>query len=559
MKNKSYLIFLFLLTFVPFNITARTHITDWYIKDFYTEIRVNEDRSLHIVEKITADCGEQRRHGIYRIVPNRMTTAEGKKVKTPIELLSITDFDNKKYNYEATNNVLNRTITWKIGDRNIYVSGENYYRIEYIAYNAIHDDVLDWNILGSFWDLEIDNFKAKVIFPDNLIIKENDVSYAAGLFGLNETGIMSFYLEDENTIIFNSERTIKKREGATVTISLPSGYFNYDLTTSTFVKVYGDYFFFLVPLILFVFSLMMWKKHGEDYKHKGFVREFTGVKGTSPLLSGVVFANGRVDNNFMSAAIISMAINGYLKIVEKERKVLFTNVKEIYLEKLKEGDMDCSIEKMIFDTIFKKEESVSLSSLRQIMTTEIRKIKKAIEEKIISDDYFYKKGIKMQKIKAIIAVFIFIFGFPFFALNINLGISIILSSIILFTFSFLMPKRTKKGLEVYLHMRGLKEYMSIAEKERQQFYEEEGIFERLLPYAIIFGIVKEWAKKMEQIYGGDYFKNYTPMWYAGSMNSFDVNSLSRTISSVSSQIGSSTSSSSSGAGGGGGGGGGGGW
>ncbi|MFZ2882616.1 MAG: DUF2207 domain-containing protein, partial [Candidatus Moraniibacteriota bacterium] len=84
---------------------------------------------------------------------------------------------------------------------------------------------------------------------------------------------------------------------------------------------------------------------------------------------------------------------------------------------------------------------------------------------------------------------------------------------------------------------------------------------------IVFGMAKLWAKKMEEIYGEDYFKNYHPVWYVGlgsDFNSFDAGSFTDSLNSISSSINSNVSSGSGaggsgGSGGGGGGGGGGGW
>ena len=42
------------------------------------------------------------------------------------------------------------------------------------------------------------------------------------------------------------------------------------------------------------------------------------------------------------------------------------------------------------------------------------------------------------------------------------------------------------------------------------------IIDKFLPYAIVFGIAELWAKKMQLIYGEDYFKNYHPVWFIGS-------------------------------------------
>jgi uncharacterized membrane protein len=92
----------------------------------------------------------------------------------------------------------------------------------------------------------------------------------------------------------------------------------------------------------------------------------------------------------------------------------------------------------------------------------------------------------------------------------SLFICILISGILFLIFSPFMPKRNKKGAETYWQILGFKEYINKAEKHRAQFYEKENIFEKYLPYAIIFGSTKKWAKAFERIY-----KN-PPSWYEGN-------------------------------------------
>lgn len=127
-----------------------------------------------------------------------------------------------------------------------------------------------------------------------------------------------------------------------------------------------------------------------------------------------------------------------------------------------------------------------------------------------------------------------------------------------------MPKRTLAGAELNWEIKGFRMFMETVDKHRAEFYEKENIFEKFLPYAIVFGITGLWIKKMKDIYGEDFYRTYAPVWFIGNMGSFDADSLNGAISGLSSSIASNTSSPSGsgeagGAGGGGGGGGGGGW
>jgi len=151
--------------------TTKNNIDDWYIKNFATQITVNKDASLDIKERIVADCGKAlNKHGIFRIIPEEIKIKGGEKIKTPIKLLSITDFKGNKIKYTKIYNSNDKTITWKIGDPNKTVQGVNNYIIHYQVRNAVRFknksfDELYWNLVGTFWQLKIDNFQAFIKFP----------------------------------------------------------------------------------------------------------------------------------------------------------------------------------------------------------------------------------------------------------------------------------------------------------------------------------------------------------------------------------------------------------
>lgn len=134
---------------------------------------------------------------------------------------------------------------------------------------------------------------------------------------------------------------------------------------------------------------------------------------------------------------------------------------------------------------------------------------------------------------------------------------------------------TAKGAEVRDHLKGLKVFIEWAEADRIRMLQSpQGaervpvdvsdsrvmlkLYEVLLPYAVVFGQEKEWAKELAVLYGD----GRSPGWYSGS-SGFNAAAFSAGISHLSSSTASSSSTSggSSGggsAGGGGGGGGGGG-
>jgi uncharacterized membrane protein len=134
--------------------------------------------------------------------------------------------------------------------------------------------------------------------------------------------------------------------------------------------------------------------------------------------------------------------------------------------------------------------------------------------------------------------------------------------------SRVMPAKTAAGAELLRRTLGFRNYMEVAEKERQRFAERENIFSEYLPYAIVFGCVERWAEAFKDID----VSAQTASWYVGS-TPFNSNSLSSSLQGFSSNLGSAIVSTpggkggsgfsggggGGGAGGGGGGGGGGSW
>lgn len=140
-----------------------------------------------------------------------------------------------------------------------------------------------------------------------------------------------------------------------------------------------------------------------------------------------------------------------------------------------------------------------------------------------------------------------------------------------------ISKRTMLGLELSNYMDGLKRYIQMAETSRLSFLQSvdgadtstSGIvklYEKLLPYAAIFGLEKTWLKELQRYYDED--SDLAPDWCMGALSAValddfakSMNTLVSSVSTISSVSSSSSSGSSGGgfSGGGGGGGGGGGW
>ncbi|KKP89604.1 MAG: hypothetical protein UR94_C0034G0005 [Parcubacteria group bacterium GW2011_GWA2_36_10] len=536
-------------------------INDWYLKDFHSDIIVNTDSSLLITEKIIADCGNLAgKHGIFRVLPTQINTSEG-KILTPIELVSITDYAGQPLKYSTTKQ--NNTITWKIGDPDITVKGENTYQIVYKVKNAIrfqeNFEELWWNLNGNFWELETDNYTADIHFPEAISQDNTQIDYYTGLYGSKDKNLAIWEWQDK-VLHFQSADILRKGEGISISVSMPKNIFTpYQIT---FSDKYPSWPWLAWPILTFIFCFTFWKKHGKDpHWHKTVIAEYEVPDNLTPMQMSMLSGLGILNNKAISGSIIKLACDGIIKIEEIAAKTLGFSKKDYKLTVVNEKKSVNLIagEKFLLESIFEDQKEIILSDLKKTFYKKLPDIKKTIRGFLEENSY-------VEKNKYFSKVFLYSFGIYFIFLVFFLFFSgaVVFSLLIVFFFSLLMNKRTMKGAEVEWRIRGFKLFISTAEKYRAQFYEKENMFEKILPYAIAFGLTGKWVKAMKDIYGAEKFAAMTPVWFIGSGANFDIDNFFSALTSMTSAI-SQSASSSTGAGGGGfsggggGGGGGGGW
>jgi len=555
-------------------VQARENITDWYIRDFRAEFNVHQDSTMIVTEWITADCDDlPDKHGIFRVLPTVAHTPAGDRA-TPVELTSITDFHGKPYQFTTSVNTSDDTITWKIGSPKKTVTGINEYKIVYVVKNIIRDqgtfDEWYWNVLGDAWVMPIDAFTATITFPQTVTTPEK-LSVYSGVRGSSDNRLVETRWKNEQTLLVQTSRALSPGEGVTVSQVFPKGTFT--LYQFSWWELYGKYLWFILPIIVFFLLYRLWKKHGDDPEwDKPIIPEYEIPEGFNMLTLGSLLKNGRLTNDYITAALIELAVKGVITIKKETEKVLFLKHDEYIFEKHSSHHLLLTQEQSkLLEAVFATSDTVKLSSLKNTFHAKITEIQQAARRTLITHGYFEPAGFQYQKLITFTLVggIFLLFGLgvvlAFMSFSWSIFLAVSMSGVLALFFIAIMPKRTQLGVETHAKIQGLKLYMETAEKYRQQFHEKEGLFETLLPVAILFGMTKEWIKKMEHIYGADYFATYHPIWFVGNFDDgFSAQSFISAMESVSSSIASNmgTNSGSSGggsSGGGGGGGGGGGW
>ena len=80
-----------------------------------------------------------------------------------------------------------------------------------------------------------------------------------------------------------------------------------------------------------------------------------------------------------------------------------------------------------------------------------------------------------------------------------LGVPLVVGGLLLLIGAKRMPARTAKGTAMTRRVNGFRIVIEKAEEHMSKWAEQENVFTRFLPYAIVFGVTDKWAKAFESL------------------------------------------------------------
>jgi len=573
-----------------------------YTADYYLSRNQAKTAQLHTVEQITAVFPSfNQNHGILRAIPE---TYLNHTISLKID--SITDEQGNPRSYTSSGQ--NGNLVLKIGDANTYVHGEQTYKITYDMKNVANilgdHDELYWDVNGDQWQQPFGQVTARLHVPPDLVnsLQQRRVCYV-GSYGSNDTTRCSSLSQGDSggILISYQAQNLASRETMTFTNAFNNGTFllgpeiHHEAVLKQ-AKIAGAIVAAVItPTIIGMAMYRRWRAFGNDPKGKGvIIPEYEPPKGLNVMQSDFIMLE-----NFrslaISALIVGMATQKFITIYEIPKKGIFGSVDyEIELVSLlpnlnKQAEQALNI---IFSDNLLPGIKVKLSDLKVASNyTKYDELSKDMSSSMAELGYFVRDPVKTLRhyqtlstlplVGFIICIFLAIkLSFPPL---LGLAIGLLISTALMSFYAKYMPARTLAGVEARNELKGLKDFIKLAEADRIKYLQSPSgaekiqidglspdvpmfkikLFETLLPYAMIFGLEKDWAKQFKDIY------TTAPDWYRGNWSTFNsiylVNSLSgfSTASSVSfappASSGSSGFGGGGGAGGGGGGGGGGGW
>ncbi len=542
------------------------------IERFDAAITVNRDGTIDVTETISPRF-TGRWNGIYRTIPVKYRTPQGFNWTLRLELVSVTDQSGQPLKTETSRE--RHYIKYKI-----YVPGAvdatRTVVLRYRAENGLrffedHDE-LYWNVTGDEWEVPIEVATAQITLPDGA-----DGVRAIAFNGAYGSTAHDASVDQEGpTIRIAMPHRLEFHEGLTAVVGWNKGLVAEPTRTDRAVGFLQSNWPLGLPIVAFFGMFALWRRHGRDPKPLPIPVQYEPPSDLTPAEAGTLMDNS-ADMRDVTATLVDLAVEGHLRIEEREERKLLGLIKDqefVFhrLEPPADARELASHEQRVLRGVFADgATTVELSDLENEFYASLPGIKSDIFDRLISRGYYRKRPQTVQGAWAAggIAAGVLIGAggaalAPKFSLTpVPFIVAGALVALIVVVYGFIMPARTVVGARARERVLGFEDFLHRVEADKyQRVVRTPEMFERFLPFAMAFGVEKQWAEAFQNIF------REPPRWYSGNLSTFNAGDFSGRMSALSSRAGSTMSSSprssggsgfsggSSGGGGGGGGGGG---
>lgn len=539
------------------------------IEHFNATIQVRSDASIDVTESIVARFTGSW-NGIYRTIPVKYRTPQGFNWTLHLDQVSATDGDGRPLRLEASRE--RHYIKYKIwvpGAQDVTRTVVLHYRAKNgLRFFEDHDE-LYWNATGDEWDVPLEDATARIELPPA----------ATGLRAIAFNGAYGSTAHDAS--IERSATTYQVamphglgfHEGLTVVVGWDKGVVTEPSRVSRVMEFLSSNWPLAIPLPILLFAFVSWRRRGRDPRALPVAVQYEPPQGLTPGEAGTLIDN-RADMRDITATFVDLAVRGYLRIEERDDRKLFGLIgsREYLLHRLDPPTLERPLtahEQAVLDGVFAaRGPTVELSQLENEFYKELPGIQKNLFDQLLARGYYHARpdrvrgrwtgggimlGVVIAGFGAAVSNKILMTPVPFLVAG-------ALTAMIMLIFARIMPARTDTGARTLEQVLGFEEFLRRVESEnfKRIILDKPELFDRYLPYAMAFGVEKQWARAFEGIF------TQSPSWYVGTGGGpFSPSHFSSNLGVMSSKVSSTMSSSprssgGSGFGGGGGSGGGGG-
>jgi uncharacterized membrane protein YgcG len=559
---------------------------DSFSADYYLDVDADGRSILTTVETFVAVFPDfDQNHGMRRAIPEKYQGAP-----TDISVLSVTDENGDPRPYEVESDDEGFLLITSADPG--FVHGAQTYVFTYTQHNVTrffpdtNDDEFYWDTNGTGWGQSFGTVTARVHVPTGLATAlTGQAACYRGYEGSSETCEILTEETADGTILSASVSELSAYQNMTLAIGFaPHTFVERDASYLGSPFAILQILSVLAGIVAAIWAIVLRVTRLADGRGRPTViAEYTPPDGMDLFTASVILKKTKKG---AAASFVDLAVNRRIRIVETPATGWFARGVTYLLELVDASGLQGAPLNLVY-ALFGYQ---LLPGTGYLMSGKDTTLSESVRGIILSatsaagTNGLRKKGSAKYSILPMLLVILagtgsIVFGaimldnasgglVPF-----AMFVPPIIAALIVFGLVFRTPL-TDKGAELRDHLKGLELYIRLAEADRLRMLQSPTgaekvaistsdprevvkIYEKLLPYAVLFDLEKDWAKEL-----GKYYVDESPDWYSGT-TAFNAALFASSISSMSSSVassysGSSSSSSSGGSGGGGSSGGGGG-
>ena len=536
-----------LIGLIALSTVATTHAKELRIENFDAHIDVTSNGTIDVTETIRAHFIGTNWHGLYRSIPVEYVTPQGLNYSLFLDVKQVTDGNGHRMKFDSSRVRHYRKLKIYIPDADNSVQT---IAIEYTVSDAIrffedHDE-LYWNVTGDEWDVPIQAAHANIILPAG----------ASNIRATAFTGVYGSRARDAeidiaaNGVEVRTTAPLPYHAGLTVAVALDKGVVREPTAADIFGRFLRSNWPLLLPVVVFCLMFYLWWTRGRDPRLRPIAAQYEPPNQLTPGEAGTLVDNS-ADMRDITASIVDLAVRGYLVIeeVQKERMLGLMHEKDYNFILQKDRSQWGALkthEQALLDGFFTAGtagETISMDSLQNRFYKTLPVMRSGIFDSLVSQGFYRRRpdsvrsayigagvvvGVLMIWVGARAASAMGMAPAPFI-------IGGILSAVVICGFGWFMPAHTEQGTRALEGVLGFEDFLNHVEADRfNRTIKTPQMFEKFLPFAMAFGVEKNWSKAFDGIMTqlpGWYRGGSGPIFYPVNFTS-NLNSMSSRASSV---------------------------
>jgi len=517
------------------------------IEKFNAHIDVASNGTIDVTETIQAHFIGGPWHGLYRSIPVEYVTPQGLNYTLFLDVKQVTDGSGHRLKFDSSRVRHYRKLKIYIPDADNSVQT---IAIEYTVSDAIklfedHDE-LYWNVTGDEWDVPIQSAHANIILP----------AEASNIRATAFTGVYGSHARDAeidiaaNGVEVRTTAPLPYRGGLTVAVAIDKGAIREPTAADLIGRFVRSNWPLLLPVGVFCLMFYLWWTRGRDPRLRPIAAQYEPPNQLTPGEAGTLVDNS-ADMRDITASIVDLAVRGYLVIeeVQKERMLGLMHEKDynfiLQKDRSQWGTLKAHEQALLdgFFTAGTAGETISMDSLQNRFYKTLPIMRSGIFDSLVSQGFYRRRpdsvrstyigggvvvGVLMIWVGARAASAMGMAPAPFI-------IGGIVSALVICGFGFFMPAHTEQGTRALENVLGFEDFLNHVEADRfNRTIKTPQMFEKFLPFAMAFGVEKNWSKAFDGIMTqppGWYRGGSGPIFYPVNFTS-NLNSMSSRASSV---------------------------